>query len=64
MMISDHHVISDLGLYYFGSLKAQMTAYFFSNTVFLKDNSLFIWLGQVLVLACKIFSCSMWDLVP
>ena len=34
MMISDHHVISDLGLYYFGSLKAQMTAYFLAIQYF------------------------------
>ena len=25
---------------------------------------LFIWLCQVLVVACRIFSCSVWDLVP
>ena len=24
----------------------------------------FIWLHSVLVAACKIFSCGMWDLVP
>ena len=25
---------------------------------------LFIWLRRVLVVACRIFSCGMWDLVP
>ena len=28
------------------------------------NNYLFIWLPQVLVVASRIFSCSMWDLVP
>ena len=32
----------------------------FLNTYF----HLFIWLPQVLVAACGIFSCGMWDLVP
>jgi len=29
-----------------------------------KKKFLFIWLYQVLVLACRIFSYDMWDLVP
>ena len=32
--------------------------------LFLKNIYLFIWLRQVLVLACGIFSCGIWDLVP
>ena len=26
--------------------------------------SLFIWLSQISVVACRIFSCTMWDPVP
>ena len=26
--------------------------------------NLFIWLYQILVTVCRIFSCNMWDLVP
>ena len=29
-----------------------------------KEFYLFIWLYRVLVLACRVFSCGMWDLVP
>ena len=31
---------------------------------FLFKTCIFIWLWQVLVVACRIFSCSMWDLFP
>ena len=31
---------------------------------FFKKKYLFIWLCQVLVASCRIFSCSIWDLVP
>ena len=36
------------------------------SSLFLKDIYLFIWLCQVLVVACRIFHlcCIMWDLVP
>ena len=39
-----------------------LTHYYFSFT--LKKNYLFIWLCQVLVIACRIFSSGIWDLVP
>ena len=32
--------------------------------VFKKKNYVFIWLYQILVATCGIFSCSMWDLFP
>ena len=38
--------------------------FFFYFFFLLKKNYLFIWLQQVLVVARRIFSCSLWDLVP
>ena len=34
------------------------------ESLFFLNIYLFIWLCQVFVLACRIFSCDVWDLVP